>query len=135
VIEPITIIENPNPLRILVAEDNDINQKLIRRALEKLGYTCDIVFNGKEVLRAAEAMDYDIVFMDILMPEMDGYRATEELFNLLRGRNMPVIIAMTANAMEEDRKKALDTGMNDYISKPFKMEEIKAKLDKWFPNI
>ncbi|MXV15582.1 response regulator [Hufsiella ginkgonis] len=119
---------------ILVAEDNDINQKLIRRALEKLGYSSDVVFNGLEVGNAFKMNYYPLVFMDVNMPEMDGYEATRHLVENFPG-NKPVIIAMTANAMDGDRDEAISAGMDDYISKPFKIQDIKDKLDKWVPEI
>lgn len=128
------VYSKPTAINILIAEDNDINQKLIRRALEKLGLLSDLVFNGLEVLQALEHKTYDLIFMDVQMPEMDGYEATR----LVRQKypwtpNKPVIIAMTANALTGDKEKAIGEGMNDYISKPFKINDLKEKIDKWFP--
>jgi len=122
-------------INILVAEDNDINQKLVRRSLEKLGLLSDIVFNGLEVMQAIEHKHYDLIFMDVQMPEMDGYEATRLVIERYGSGNKPVIIAMTANALSGDREKALDEGMDDYISKPFKITDLKEKIDKWFPHL
>lgn len=124
-----------NIINILVAEDNDINQKLVRRSLEKLGLLSDIVFNGLEVMQAIEQKHYDLIFMDVQMPEMDGYEATRLVTERYGSGDKPVIIAMTANALSGDREKALEEGMDDYISKPFKITDLKAKIDKWFPDV
>lgn len=120
-------------LRILVAEDNDTNQKLIIRALEKLGYTCDIVDNGADAVKRCEEEAYDLVLMDVMMPLKDGYEATKEILAIEK-QPKPVIIAMTANAFLGDKEAALEAGMNDYISKPFKINNIKDKLVSWFPG-
>lgn len=120
-------------LRILVAEDNETNQKLIRKTLEKLGYTCDLVNNGAEAVEASKRKPYDLILMDVMMPEMDGYEATQHI----KGSNItphPVIIAMTANALADDKHKAMKAGMDDYISKPFRIADIEEKLDKWKPH-
>ncbi len=126
---------NSTAINILVAEDNDINQKLVRRSLEKLGLLSDIVFNGLEVMQAIEHKHYDLIFMDVQMPEMDGYEATRLVTERYGSGNKPVIIAMTANALSGDREKAMDEGMDDYISKPFKIQDLKDKIDKWFPQL
>ena len=117
------------PMRILIAEDNVVNQKLAERVLVKLGYKPDIAVNGKEVLKVVKKTHYDLIFMDVQMPEMDGLEATR----LLRSTNryQPVIIAMTANAMLGDRKACLDAGMNDYISKPIKLDALVVMLEKY----
>lgn len=121
------------PINILVAEDNDINQKLIRRALEKLGYRSDIVFNGLEVMEALKNKYYHLIFMDVMMPEMDGYEATQKVIEKYGGTHKPLIVAMTANALDGDREKTLEAGMDDYISKPFKIQDIQQKLEEWMP--
>jgi signal transduction histidine kinase/CheY-like chemotaxis protein len=121
-------------LQILVAEDNETNQKLILRTLQKLGQTCDLVMNGAEAVAAAKHKRYHIIFMDVMMPEMDGYQATEEIISAL-GNQKPVIIAMTANALAEDRNKAVKAGMDDYISKPFRIQDIEEKINKWKSKI
>ncbi|MBL8151120.1 MAG: response regulator [Blastocatellia bacterium] len=111
-----------SPLRILLAEDNVVNQKVALRMLEKLSYRADIAANGLEVLQAVERQKYDLVFMDIQMPEMDGWEATIELCN--RYPQRPKIVAMTANAMQGDKEKCIEIGMDGYISKPIRLEEL-----------
>jgi CheY-like chemotaxis protein len=117
------------PMRILVAEDHPVNQKLAIRVLERLGYNADIVANGKEVLEAMAAQVYDLVFMDVQMPELDGLEATR----LIRAsdQQQPVIVAMTANAMNGDRDECLQAGMDDYICKPLNLDELAGLLQKW----
>jgi CheY-like chemotaxis protein len=112
----------------LVAEDNLINQKLIERVLNKLGYTPKIVNNGAEALEMMAANTFDVVLMDIQMPEMDGYEATAAIRS--GGYQQPFIIAMTANAMAEDREICLRAGMDEYIAKPMKLQEVVDMLKK-----
>ncbi|MDO6431078.1 response regulator [Flavitalea sp. BT771] len=118
-----------HPLRILVAEDNVINQQVIQHILQKLGYTPTLVANGREAVYLILEQAYDIVFMDLQMPEMDGLEATR-LIRETAG-SQPVIIALTANTMEGDEEECLNAGMNDYIGKPVKLEELVEKLGKW----
>jgi PAS domain S-box-containing protein len=118
-------------LRILVAEDNLINQTLTKTILQKLGYHPDMAADGTEAVAKAVASDYDIIFMDIQMPVMDGIEATREIEKLRKNTSRPVIIAMTAFAMEGDREKFLEAGMDDYISKPIRMEDVKQLIIKW----
>jgi signal transduction histidine kinase/ligand-binding sensor domain-containing protein/DNA-binding response OmpR family regulator len=117
------------PLKFLVAEDNLINQKLILHILNRLGFTPDMANNGMEAIEAVEQNSYDIILMDVQMPEMDGLEATE----LIRKQNIkqPVIIALTANTMQGDQEECIKAGMNDYISKPVKLEKLVALLEKW----
>jgi signal transduction histidine kinase/CheY-like chemotaxis protein/ligand-binding sensor domain-containing protein len=110
------------PFRILVAEDNAINQKLIQRVLNKLGYEVQIAENGIEVLRMMDSNIYDVILMDVQMPEMGGLEATEKIRRQLCLQ--PYIVAMTANAMPEDKAICLNAGMNDYLAKPMKMSEL-----------
>ena len=116
-----------NPLRILLAEDNAVNQKLALRMLERFGYRADVAGNGLEVLEALERQPYDVIFMDVQMPEMDGLTATRQI--RANGSNVH-IIAMTANAMQGDREECLAAGMNDYVSKPIKVSELQSALER-----
>ena len=121
------------PIQILVAEDNTINQKLMRKTLSYYGYTVDIVANGLEVLEALERQTYDLIFMDIQMPEMDGLEATRRIVEKYK-ENRPKIIAMTASALGADRENCLRTGMDDYTSKPIKIEVVEKMIVKWNPK-
>ncbi len=121
---------NEYPLRILLAEDNLVNQRVALGFLAKHGYRADIAGNGLEVLAAVERQPYDLILMDINMPEMDGITATKALRDRLDAAVPPYIIAMTANAMYEDRKRCLDAGMNDYLSKPIRISELTAALQR-----
>ncbi len=119
------------PLKILIAEDNLINQKLIISLLGKMGYKIDAVANGKEAVDAVEKQKYDIVFMDIQMPVMSGIEATKEIINRWKIDDRPIIIALTANAMQGDKEKCLEAGMDDYMSKPIKFQNVQEALKKW----
>ncbi len=119
------------PLRILVAEDNVINQKLLLRILQQMGYIADVAANGLEVLDALKRQPYNIIFMDVEMPEMDGMEATREIIKQRAVYGKPVIIGTTAYAMEEDRQKCLEAGMDHYISKPIKIIEIQQAIEHW----
>jgi CheY-like chemotaxis protein len=121
------------PMRILIAEDNVINQQVIQYILQKLGYAPTIVQNGLEAANAAATGDFDIILMDLQMPEMDGLEATR-LIRKHNDGNQPVIIALTANAMEGDEQECLEAGMNDYLGKPVKLEEVIDKLQRWAPR-
>jgi len=118
------------PFQILVAEDNLINQKLIRNIFELLGYKTDIAANGLEALSALKLKNYNLIFMDIQMPEMNGYEATGIIVER-RKEDRPVIIAMTANAMHGDREKCLEAGMDDYITKPMKVDDLIRVIKFW----
>jgi hypothetical protein len=126
-------------LKILLAEDNVVNQKVALKLLENLGYTADVVTNGAEVIQRLQQMPYDVVLMDCQMPILDGYQASQgirrrwtadrlEATQIIRG---PVVIAITANAMSHDEQLCLDAGMDDYISKPVRMEQLRAILTHW----
>jgi len=118
-----------HPLRILVAEDHPVNQKLALTVLDKLGYKPDMAVNGKEALEMVSHKHYDIILMDVQMPEMDGLEATRMIRRCVQPQ--PVILAMTANAMQGDRDICLQAGMDDYISKPLELDELIAQLKKW----
>jgi CheY-like chemotaxis protein len=118
-----------HPMEILIAEDNYVNQKLTVHILNKMGYNPDVASNGHEVLNSVSKKRYDLILMDIQMPEMDGLEATQ--FIRTHMQEQPVIIAMTANAMSEDREICLKAGMDDYLSKPMKLAEVIAALEKW----
>jgi CheY-like chemotaxis protein len=121
------------PLKILVGEDNQMNQQLVLMILKRLGYEADISVNGKDVLEIVSEKTYDLIFMDVQMPEMDGLEATRMI--RLCPSVQPVIIAMTANAMLGDREECLRAGMDDYISKPLNFEELVRMLEKWAIHI
>jgi CheY-like chemotaxis protein len=117
------------PLEILVAEDNLINQKVILHILNKLGYEPVLVENGLKAADEARQKHFDIILMDMHMPEMDGVEATRLIRQNQQGQ--PVIIALTANTMQGDREECLNAGMNDFISKPVRLEELTSKLEQW----
>jgi signal transduction histidine kinase/ligand-binding sensor domain-containing protein/DNA-binding response OmpR family regulator len=121
------------PLEILVAEDNVVNQKFIDYVLKKLGYSITIAENGNDVLQKLTASSYDVILMDVQMPEMDGLEATRNIRE--RYVASPYIVALTANAMNEDRQLCLNIGMDDYMAKPMKLEAIKEVLVKAFQRI
>ncbi len=118
---------NHHSIRILMAEDNPVNQKVALRMLRRLGYEADIVSNGLDVLQALEKQPYDVVLMDVQMPKMDGFETTRRLRSLGIG---VWIIAMTAHALDGDREKCLNVGMDDYIAKPIKLEELQKVLER-----
>ena len=121
------------PLSILVAEDNVVNQKLIKRVLNKLGYNIVMVANGREALDKLHEQSYDLIFMDMQMPEMDGLEATRMIRSL--PQSQPFISAMTANAMVEDREICISNGMDDYIAKPMGLQEVIKVLQKAYTHV
>jgi PAS domain S-box-containing protein len=123
------------PLRILLAEDNVINQKVATRILSQMGYRPDVVHNGVEVLEVLERAKYDVILMDIQMPDMDGLEATRQIRKRYTGARRPWIIAMTANAMDSDRKDCFEAGMDGYLSKPVRIEALEAELTRSSENV
>jgi CheY-like chemotaxis protein/nitrogen-specific signal transduction histidine kinase/HPt (histidine-containing phosphotransfer) domain-containing protein len=120
-------------LRILLAEDNTMNQKVALRLLEQLGYRADVASNGREAIEALERQPYDVVLMDVQMPELDGLDATREICERWPEQARPHIVAMTANALPEDREACFAAGMNDYVAKPIRAEELVAALKRAKP--
>lgn len=120
------------PLKILLAEDNIVNQKVASKIFERMGYRVDVAGNGIEVLKALQKINYDLIFMDILMPEMDGFEATRRILKMQFPHNRrPRIIAMTANAMQGDKEHCINAGMDDYINKPVRIEKLQELVIKW----
>ncbi len=126
-----TVGTNSPQLRILLAEDNKINQKVTLRMLERLGHKAQVAKNGHEVLAALEQSTYDLIFMDVQMPEMDGLTATERIRQDKTLAQQPYIIALTANALKGDRERFLAAGMDDYLSKPVRMEGLATAIETY----
>jgi PAS domain S-box-containing protein len=121
--------------KVLLAEDNEINQRITMRLLEKLGATAEAVVNGRLAVEAVHKKTYDLIFMDCQMPEMDGFEATAMIRNRERENNRRTpICALTANAMEGDREKCLAAGMDDYVSKPVSIEKLQSAIERWVPG-
>jgi len=118
-----------HPLRILLAEDNAVNQKLALRVLERMGYTADVAGDGLGAIASLERESYDLVLMDVQMPELDGLEATRRIRARWPARDVR-IVAMTANAMAEDREACLAAGMDDYLAKPIRVDELAAALSR-----
>ncbi|PAW83166.1 MAG: hybrid sensor histidine kinase/response regulator [Pedosphaera sp. Tous-C6FEB] len=131
------LLSDQYPLRFLLAEDNAVNQKVALRMLQQLGYLADVAQNGLEAVSAVAARPYDVIFMDVQMPEMDGLEATrrirefEQMPDMARATKHIVIIAMTANAMVGDRERCLAVGMDDYLPKPVRPDALRAMIEKW----
>ena len=123
-----------HPLRILLAEDNAVNQKLALRLLSQMGYRADVAANGIEAIQAVERQTYDVVLMDVQMPEMDGLEATRQICARWPTGARPRIIAMTANAMQGDRELCLQAGMDDYVAKPIRVDELIGALTECRPS-
>ena len=117
--------------RILMAEDNPINQKVGKLILQRAGFVIDLVEDGNEALEAHRANPYDLILMDCQMPIMDGFEASRQIRQLTGPQ--PVIIAVTANALVGERERCLKAGMNDYLSKPFQAEQLVGVVKKWIP--
>ncbi len=133
-VEPVTDGKRArSALRILLAEDNAMNQKVALRLLEQLGYRADVATNGVEAIEALERQPYDVVLMDVQMPELDGLDATRQICERWPEETRPHIIAMTANALPEDREACFAAGMNDYVAKPIRAEELVSALKRAKP--
>jgi CheY-like chemotaxis protein len=117
-----------HPLRILLAEDNVVNQKLAMRLLQQMGYRADLASNGIEAIESVQRQAYDVVLMDVQMPELDGLDATRRICALMAARR-PRIVAMTANAMQGDREMCLEAGMDDYLTKPIRVDRLVEVLN------
>ncbi|MEQ1844390.1 MAG: response regulator, partial [Nitrospira sp.] len=138
-----TVLESMMKARplILVVEDNPVNQKVAAKMIEKLGYRVNVAASGREAVESLARISYDLVFMDCQMPEMDGFEATRVIrsqeANLLqavgKSPHLP-IIAMTANAMQEDRDRCQAVGMDDFLSKPVTSQSLTAALNRWLPH-
>jgi len=115
-----------HPLRVLLAEDNLVNQKLALRLLQQMGYRADVASNGIEAIEAIERQRYDVILMDVQMPEMDGLEASRQIVR--RWTERPRIVAMTANAMQGDREECLEAGMDDYVTKPIRVDVLAQAL-------
>ena len=121
--------EDATPIRILMAEDNAINQRVGKLILQRAGFFIDLVSDGNEALEAHRAKPYDLILMDCQMPTMDGFEATRLIRQL--DQRQPVIIAVTANALVGERERCISAGMDDYLSKPFQAEHLVAMVRKW----
>lgn len=117
------------PLRILMAEDNPINQRVGKLILQRAGFNIDLVDDGNEALEAHRANPYDLILMDCQMPIMDGFEASRQIRSL--DQPQPIIVAVTANALVGERERCLEAGMDDYLSKPFQAEQLVALVKKW----
>jgi signal transduction histidine kinase/CheY-like chemotaxis protein len=131
---PLNVVE-PRTEAILVTEDNEINQRVAIRMLQRLGFNAQTATNGREALEAVRRRHYDLIFMDLQMPTMDGFEAASELrrMEFAGGRRVP-IVAMTANALSEDRDACFATGMDDFLAKPVSLEELERVVERWLPK-
>jgi CheY-like chemotaxis protein len=120
-----------NPARVLLVEDNPVNQRLAHRLLDKLGCRVDQATNGREAVLMADRFPYDLIFMDVQMPEMDGFEATAEIRKRQNGPRHVSIVAMTAQALSGDRERCLEAGMDDYLSKPVSLDALRAAVERW----
>ena len=125
---PYSYTENRPDLKILVVEDNLVNQRVVMRILERIGYHSDVVDNGRKAVEAVQEKSYNVLLMDVQMPEMDGLEATRQIRKILPPEHQPWIIALTANALLDDQRACKEAGMNDYVSKPIEIEKLAQTL-------
>ncbi len=130
----VTVLRTYPGAKILIAEDNAVNQKLLIRMLERRGCEVDVAGNGVEAVALASQKNFHLILMDCQMPEMDGFEATRQILEVLGGR-VPAIVAVTARAMEEDRRECLSAGMSDCIVKPISASAIDAVLEHWLKSV
>ena len=130
---PAPAVDGPVKVRVLLAEDNLVNQKVALVMLRKLGIEADVVGTGVEALDALVGVAYDLVLMDCQMPEMDGFDATRRIRERERGSRRLPVVAMTANAMMGDRERCIEAGMDDHIPKPVRVEALHRALFRWLP--
>ena len=117
-----------------MAEDNEVNQKVVSRMLERLGHRSEVAINGRDALDRAKTGTFDLILMDCQMPEMDGFEATARIRAALAGRRRIPILALTANASDADRQRCLEAGMDAHLSKPLKLERLAEALATWGPT-
>lgn len=125
-------MDNSN-LKVLVVDDNDINRKLMVMYLSKINIRADAAVNGQEAVKLCMENFYNLVFMDVYMPLMDGVSAAREI-NLLLGKDAPIIIAVTANAFSEDRESCIEAGMKDFLTKPITKDGLLSIVEQFFPS-
>lgn len=122
------------PLRILIAEDNDLNLQLMGLMCKQLGYEFEVAKNGREAVEKVSVQDFDLVFMDVQMPIMNGLEATKEIRKMDRG-NQLILIGLSANAFEDDQNQALAVGMDDYLTKPLRLAVLASKLEQYYRKL
>ncbi len=122
------------PLRILLAEDNDLNLQLMTFMFQQLGFQFEVAKNGAEVLDKVKQQQFDVILMDVQMPVMNGLEATREI-RKMEGTDQMIIIGLSANVFEEDQKKAIESGMNDYLTKPIRLAALADKLEFYFRKV
>ncbi|AFZ47940.1 integral membrane sensor hybrid histidine kinase [Cyanobacterium stanieri PCC 7202] len=129
-----TFIQSENPKSILIAEDNRVNQKLLSNLIKRIGYDADIANNGAEVIEALEKKSYDLIFMDMEMPVLDGVETTRKIHQQWAGQKIPSIVAMTANDDDDSRGRCFDVGMSDYLTKPVNLKKLSQIIEKYCPS-